>query len=501
MSIERRQVLLTSAAFALAGVARGQARMTGEPLKVVWLQGNPVQARVGADGKAQGPAIDMAQAIAQKLGRPLEVTAVAGTDAVLQRVRSGAADLAFIAYDPTRAEGLAFTPPYLLSLNTYAVAPGSKLRAVGQVDAQGVRIGAIATDSGGLYLKRTLKNATLVPVTSVEAGVDQLKAGALDAVAANSQRLIDIAAKDRAVRVLPGHFFEVPQTIAMGELRADLINEASSAVAQARNSGALKASIKRWKLAGAAAPETPPAVNAKAAAADLAPGGTLRVAINLGNGVLAQKDAKTGELGGISVLLARELAKRLALPIELVPFNSAGDTFDAMEKGRWDVAFLAVELERAAKIDFSPPYVAIEGTYMVRKDSPYRTVRDLDKPGVKISVGRGAAYDLYLTRNLKSGQLVRAPTSGASIDLFFNDKLDAAAGVRQALEARAEGRTDVVVMQDRFSRIDQAIGVPKGHPVGAAFIRNFVEEMKASGFVRKGLDATGQKSAAVAPAA
>ena len=501
MSIARRHVLLTGAALALSGAARAQTAMSGEPLKVVWLQGNPIQARLDAAGKAHGPAIDMADAIAKRLGRPLEVSGVAGTDNVLQRVRSGAADLAFIAYDPSRAEGLAFTPPYVMSLNTYAVPAASKLRTLADVDAKGVRIGVVITDSSGLYLKRTIQNATLVPVASADAGAEQVKAGALDAVAANSQRLIDIAAKDKAFRVLPGHFFEAPQTIAMGELRQDLINTASSVVADARKSGALAASVKKWKLAGAAAPAMLPAVAVKAAAADLAPSGKLRVAINLGNGVLAQKDARTGELGGISVLLAKELAKRLGVPIELVPFNSAGDTFDAMEKGRWDVAFLAVEMERAAKIDFSPPYVAIEGTYMVRKDSPYKTVKDLDKPGVKISVGRGAAYDLYLSRNLKSAELVRAPTSGTSIDLFFNDKLDAAAGVRQALEARAEGRADVFVMQDRFSRIDQAIGVPKGHPVGAAHIRNFIEEMKSSGFVRRGLDATGQKSAAVAPAA
>ena len=499
MPIARRHLLLTGAALTVAGVARAQA-MSGAPLRVVWLQGNPVQARAGADGKAEGPAIDMAQAIAKKLGRPLEVTAVAGTDAVLQKVRSGAADLAFIAFDPTRGDGVYFTPPYLLSLNTYAVLPGSKLKAVSQADAKSVRIGAIATDSGGLYLKRTLQNATLVPVTSVETGIEQLKAGAIDTVAANSQRLIDIAAKDKGVRVLPGHFYEVPQTIALRD-GSDLILPAVNAVIEARSSGALKASIARWKLAGAAAPTVPGPVTAKAAAADLAPSGTLRVAINLGNSVLASRNATTGELGGISVILARELAARLGLPIELIPFNSAGDTFDALEKGRWDVAFLAVELERATKIDFSPPYVAIDGTYMVYKGSPYRKVDDVDRPGVKISVGRGAAYDLYLTRTLKNAELLRTSTSTTSIDAFFNDRLEATAGVRQALEARAKGRDDVFIMPDRFTRIDQAIGVPKGHPVGAAYIRNFIEEMKATGKVRTGLDATGQQGAPVAPPA
>lgn len=502
MSIERRQILLTSAAFAFAGAAaRAQPNMSGDVLKAVWVQGNPVQARVSAEGKPQGPAIDMAEAIARRLGKRLEVTAVAAADAVLERVRNGAADLAFIGYDPARAQGLAFTPPYLLALESYAVTAASKIRSADEVDRAGVRIGAVPTGPAGLYLKRTVKNATLVPIQSFEAGVQQLKAGAFDVLAGASQRIIDASVTDHGIRALPGRFFEVPQSIAVRELRHDLLTAASAAVAEARTSGALAASIKRWKLAGAAAPETPPAVSAQAAVKELAPSGRLRAAINLGNSVLAQKDAKTGELTGISVILARELANRLGVPIDLRPYQAAGDTFDAMERGEWDVAFLGIELERAARIDFSPPYVAIDGTYLVRTDSPYKTVADLDRPGVKISVGRGAAYDLYLSRNLKKAELRRAPTSVAAIDLFMSDNLDAAAGVRQALAERSKGRPEFRVMEDRFSRIDQAIGVPKGHPVGAAYVRNFIEEMKATGKVRAGLDATGQNSALVAPPA
>ena len=242
------------------------------------------------------------------------------------------------------------------------------------------------------------------------------------------------------------------------------------------------------------------AVSPADAAHSLAPGGRLRVAINLGNSVLAQRDAQ-GELTGISVILARALAERLKLPFDLIPFPAAGQVFDAMDKGGWDLAFLAIEPERATKIDFTPAYVSIDGTYLVRSESAFRTPADLDKPGMRIAVGRGAAYDLYLTRALKQAQLVRAPTSPGAVDLFLSDKLDAAAGVRQYLADRAKGNPGLRVMEDRFSSIDQAIGVPKGRQAGFAYTRAFLEEMKASGQVRKGLDATGQTSAIVAPPA
>ena len=245
-----------------------------------------------------------------------------------------------------------------------------------------------------------------------------------------------------------------------------------------------------------------PAVGASVSAADaaksLAPGGRLRVAINLGNGVLAQQGA-AGELSGVSVVLARTLAERLKLPLDLIPYPAAGQVVDAMDKNIWDMAFMAREPERAAKIDFSPAYVTIDGTYMVRKDSPLRTLADFDKPGVRIAVGKGAAYDLFLSRTLKQAELRRAATSTAAVDLFVSDKLDAVAGVRQFLADKARQNPDWRVLDDSFQSIEQAIGVPHGHPEAAAYIRAFVEEMKASGQVRKALDATGQTSARVAP--
>lgn len=247
--------------------------------------------------------------------------------------------------------------------------------------------------------------------------------------------------------------------------------------------------------------QVPSVADARAA---LAPSGKLRAAINYGNTVLAQKDEKTGALTGVTVVLARTLAARLGVPLEMIPFPAAGQVFEAMGQNLWDVAFMAVEPERAVKIDFSAPYVSIDGTYLVRASSPYRTVADLDKPGVRVSVARGAAYDLYLSRNLKNAEIVRGATGVEAVDMFLagKERLDAAAGVRQFLADAARGKPDYRVLADRFSQIDQAMAVPRGRPpAGAAYVRAFVEEMKASGLVRKALDDTGQDAANVAPPA
>lgn len=235
---------------------------------------------------------------------------------------------------------------------------------------------------------------------------------------------------------------------------------------------------------------------------DLAPTGKLRAAINLGNGVLAQKDPASSEPKGITPDLARELAKRLGVPLEMVVFESAGKVFDGAKTGAWDVAFIAIEPVRAAEIEFTAPYVIIEGTYMVPMNSPLKTVTDVDRPGVRIAVGRGAAYDLYLTRTLKDATLIRAEGGGGSalIEAFVTEKLEAAAGVRQVLEAYAKTHPEVMVMQDKFMEIRQAMGAPKGRTAGAKYLSAFVEDMKTSGFVADALKRSNQ-SATVAPPA
>ena len=231
----------------------------------------------------------------------------------------------------------------------------------------------------------------------------------------------------------------------------------------------------------------------------LPPTGKLRAAINFGNGVLAQKDPATGEPRGVSADLSKELAKRLSVPVEFVTFEAAGKVFEALKTGAWDIAFLAVEPVRAAEIDFTAPYVIIEGAYMVAKDSPLQTPADVDKKGIRIAVGKGSAYDLYLTRTLKHATLMRHDTDG--IGMFKRDKLEAAGGVRQPLESYAKQDPSVRVMAGRFMAIQQAMGMPKGRGKAHAYLLKFVEEMKASGFVADALKRSNQPDAVVAPKA
>jgi polar amino acid transport system substrate-binding protein len=232
----------------------------------------------------------------------------------------------------------------------------------------------------------------------------------------------------------------------------------------------------------------------------IAPSGHLRAAINFGNPVLAQKDPQTGAPRGVSVDLARELGRRLGVPVDLVTFDAAGKVFDALKADAWDVAFLAVDPVRANEITFTAPYVVIEGTYLVPDGSPLRAIEDVDRAGMRVAVARGSAYDLYLTRALQKAQLVRAATGVEAMDTFRRDGLDTAAGVKQALVTFAAQHPGLRVIPGRFMIIEQAVGIPKAHDAGAAYVRAFVEEMKASGFVATALAASGQAEASVAPA-
>jgi polar amino acid transport system substrate-binding protein len=234
---------------------------------------------------------------------------------------------------------------------------------------------------------------------------------------------------------------------------------------------------------------------------ELAPTGTLRAAINFGNSVLAQKDPATGEPRGVSAALARELAKRLGAPISFITFDAAGKVTEAGKTGAWDICFLAIDPVRAAGISFTSPYVVIEGTYVVPKDSALNSVADVDRDGIRVAVAQGSAYDLYLTRALAHAKLVRRPSGPECLEMFVADKLEAAAGVRQPIAAFAQSRPDMRLIPGRFMAIEQAMGTPKGREAGVAFLRSFIEEMKASGFVARQLAASGQGEAAVAPPA
>ncbi|PYS49266.1 MAG: ABC transporter substrate-binding protein [Acidobacteria bacterium] len=233
---------------------------------------------------------------------------------------------------------------------------------------------------------------------------------------------------------------------------------------------------------------------------DVAPMGKLRVGINFGNALLTSRDA-SGTPGGIAVDLAKELARRVGVPMEIVSYDAAGQLADGAKAGAWDVAFLAADPARAEEIAFTAPYLEIETTYLVPAGSPLRTLADVDREGVRVAVSDKSAYDLFLTRSLKRAQLVRAPGVNASVDLFFAGKLDALAGLKPLLVEVAEKQPGARVLDGRFMVVQQGVGTPKGRDAAAKYLREFVEDIKASGFVAKTIAKNGIRGVSVAPRA
>lgn len=230
------------------------------------------------------------------------------------------------------------------------------------------------------------------------------------------------------------------------------------------------------------------------------PTGRLRAAINLGNPVLAYRSTG-GEPGGVSVDLARAFARVLGVPLDLVTFDAAGRSVEAVSNDEADFGFFAIDPVRGARIAFTAPYVLIEGFYMVKEASPIRTNADVDVAANRVVVGHGSAYDLYLTRALQHARIVRAATSGAVVAEFLASGAEVAAGVKQQLEADGARAGGLRLLSERFMVIEQAMGVPKNRgPAAAAFLTTFVEEMKAAGFVAAALRRHGIEGAAVAPA-
>ncbi|QHI98321.1 transporter substrate-binding domain-containing protein [Xylophilus rhododendri] len=253
-------------------------------------------------------------------------------------------------------------------------------------------------------------------------------------------------------------------------------------------------------FAGCASPAAGWQASPEAIAA-LAPTGRLRASINLGNPVLARREA-SGELAGVSIDLARELGRRLGVPVDLMAVDSAGRSVEVVRGANADIGFFAIDPLRGEGVAFTAAYVVIEGAYMVRADSPLQANAEVDRPGRTVAVGKGSAYDLYLSREIKQATLVRIPTSPKVVDEFMAQKLDVAAGVRQQLEADAKRTPGVRLLPGRFMVIEQAMGVPAGRPpLAQQSLRRFVEEMKASGFVARSLQRHGIEGAAVAPAA
>ena len=242
----------------------------------------------------------------------------------------------------------------------------------------------------------------------------------------------------------------------------------------------------------ATTPSAPPA-----ARAELAPTGKLRAAINLGNGVVATRDPTTGQARGIAVNVARELGRRLGVPVEYVIFDQARNAADAMQAGAVDVVFIAIEPARSAVIDFTAPYAEIAGVYAVPPNSKIRSNDEVDRPGVRITVVARSNYDLFLTRTLKNAQLLRTETTKGSEDEFVAGKVDIYAGVKQRAEDAVARVPGAHLLPGQFMSIRQAIGMSKGRAAGLAYLKDFVEDIKASGMVAREIEAEGLKDASV----
>jgi len=231
---------------------------------------------------------------------------------------------------------------------------------------------------------------------------------------------------------------------------------------------------------------------------ELAPTGKLRAGINYGNFLLVKKDPGGGAPSGVAPDLARELGRRAGVAVEFVPYDQAGKLAEGVRAGAWDIAFLGNEPQRANEIAFSAAYLEIEATYLVPAGSPIRSAADVDRPGVRIAVADKAAYDLYLSRNLKHAELVRAEGIDGSYALFVGQKLDVLAGLRPRLVTDVEKLPGSRILDGRFMAVQQSIGSPRGRDAAAKYLREFIEEVKASGFVGRAIETHGVRGVSVA---
>ena len=232
----------------------------------------------------------------------------------------------------------------------------------------------------------------------------------------------------------------------------------------------------------------------------LAPGGRLRASINVGNAVLARRETPSGPPSGVSVDIARAFAERLGVKVDFIVFDSAAQSVDAVAEGKADIGFFAVDPKRGENIAFTEPYLLIEGWYLVPEKSPIVRNDGVDRPGRRVVVGKGSAYDLFLSRALTQAEIVRAPNPQAVVPLFLEHELEVAAGVKQQLEVDMVRYSGLRLLPERFMVIRQAMGLARGRGEAAhALLSDFVEEIKASGFVQQALMRHGIEGATVAP--
>jgi polar amino acid transport system substrate-binding protein len=234
--------------------------------------------------------------------------------------------------------------------------------------------------------------------------------------------------------------------------------------------------------------------------AELAPTGVLRAGINLSNFLLVTGWTPAGDPVGVSPDVAGEVARRLGVPIKYVPFKSPGELADQAANGVWDIGLIGAEPQRAETIAFTAAYTEIEATYLVPAGSPLKAIADVDAAGVRIAVTGRSAYGLWMDRNIKHAELVRSETLDSAYAQFVRDRLEALAGLRPRLLADVTKLPGARILEGRFTAVQQAIGTPRKNIAGAAFLADFVEEAKASGFIASLIERHKVKGLSVAPA-
>jgi len=234
---------------------------------------------------------------------------------------------------------------------------------------------------------------------------------------------------------------------------------------------------------------------------DLAPTGVLRAGINLSNFLLVTGKGPEGEPEGVAPDMAREVAARLGVPVQYVTFGSPGELADQAGKGVWDIGLIGAEPQRAETIAFTAAYVEIEATYLVPAGSHLKTIADVDAPGVRIAVAGRSAYGLWLDRNIRHAELVRADSLGGATEQFIQGKLEALAGLRPGLLADLDKLPGARIIEGKFSAVQQAIGTAKRNTAGASYLKEFVEDAKVSGLVARLIERHKVRGLSVAPAA
>ncbi|HTQ73196.1 MAG TPA: transporter substrate-binding domain-containing protein [Burkholderiales bacterium] len=250
-------------------------------------------------------------------------------------------------------------------------------------------------------------------------------------------------------------------------------------------------------LAGCASAPPAPTPQQKS---ELAPTGTLRVAVFTGNPVLGSRDKETGEVSGTTATLGRALAQRAGVPAKIVGYSAIAKLVEDAKAGEWDVAVVAFDPSRRNVLEYAPPHIVVDLTYLVAPGSTIRSVPDADRPGVSIAAARGAATTLFLERTLKSARVVQAENEPAAFALLREGEAQAYAQNRYLLLGLAGGVPGSRVLEDRFSAAEMCLVVPKGRAAALAYVTGFVEDAKRSGTVQRAIDEAKLRGVSVAPA-